>query len=358
MKVQDIIIMAGGSGTRFWPRSRKGKPKQLLSFWDEKSLLEHTILRVAGLNPDRIWVVTTADLVESSRAALGDSLDGRIQFLGEPQGRNTAPCILWALSAIKKFRLENKIHLDDPVVILPADHFVGDQFEFCAALWKASELSEKSKGFVTLGVNPTRPETGYGYIERGKAASEMANAYLVSRFVEKPLMRDALRYVSSGAFYWNAGIFVVGVATGIAAFQGCMPHLYDVLHDAVMEKKPIESIYAKILADDAVSVDYGIMEHLPELKIPLYVLPVSFAWSDLGSFTALEDIDRSFQGNVIAHNAASNIVLSDGGLVALVGVTDLVVVRDGDVVLVVAKDQCQDIKKIVERIKKEQPQYS
>lgn len=344
----NVLIIAGGSGTRFWPRSRQGKPKQLLKFWDERTLLEHTVDRFlgsAGLE-GRTWIVTTQALVDGSQKALGESIAEKVHFLGEPQGRNTAPCILWGLREIAK---------KDPeaiVCIVPADHYIGNVPGFQSALMQAAEAAVKTKGIVTLGIKPNRPETGYGYIEVGGSTGVGVSA--VSKFVEKPALRDALRYVGSGNYLWNAGIFIVQAAVGLEAFERCMPNLGKVF----AQEAEIEKIYQSIDPLDAVSIDYGVMEIAQEKGIPVSVIPVEFDWNDLGSYTALEEIDKAVKGTVVSHNAASNIVQSDRGLVALLGVNDLIVVREGDIVLVASKDRCQDIRKLVERVKKDHPEMA
>ena len=343
-----ILIIAGGSGTRFWPRSRQGKPKQLLKFWDDHTLLEHTVHRflVASGLRKRVWIVTTENLVSPSREVLGKAADD-VHFLGEPVGKNTAPCILWGL---------REIHKADPeaiVCIVPADHYIGDEPAFRSSLARASELAMKTGGIVTLGIKPNRPETGYGYNETESAVTDHAP---VSKFVEKPGLRDALRFVSSGKYLWNAGLFIMSASVGLDAFTRCMPKLQQVFDQ--YSSKGISGIYENIDPHDAVSIDYGVMELAQEKGIPVSVIPVDFEWNDLGSYTALEDIDKAVKGNVVSHNAASNIVQSDHGLVALLGVNDLIVVREGDIVLVAAKDRCQDIRKLVERVKKEYPNHA
>ena len=338
-----VVIIAGGSGTRFWPRSSHGKPKQLLKIWDERTLLEHTVDRFQPWPQAKVWVVTTEALVEPSRGALGSR---PVSFLGEPEARNTAPCILWSLLEIAK---------QDPeavVSVVPADHFIGDEAAFRGALAKAMDYAGSFEGIITLGIRPNRPETGYGYIQSG---ATLENGFSnVTSFVEKPQQREAYNYVKAGNYLWNAGIFVCRAKVGLKAFEKCMPELYRLFSEGA----PITDRYRRIRPEDVLSIDFGVMERAQGQGIPVAVMAVDFAWSDLGSYTALEEIDKAVAGNVVSHNSASNIVQCDKGLVALLGVNDLVVVKDGDVVLVATKDRCQDIRKLVERVRKEHPEQA
>ena len=337
-----ILIMAGGSGTRFWPKSRAKKPKQLLALWDDKTLLEHTIERFSNFVPEEnIWIVTTAGLVDASKKVLGSRFS-KVRFLGEPMAKNTAPCILWGLHEIKK------VSPDATVAVMAADHYIGDEKAFLGALAGAIDHARTQKALVILGIKPDRPETGYGYIEIESAAK---GAVPVKQFVEKPDLRTALRYVESGKYLWNAGMFIMNVEVGIEAFRKTMPELAQLFEGALH----VEKIYAAIERRDAVSIDFGVMEHIAGKGITLSVVPTACGWNDVGAFPALEEIDASVKGEVITHDSASNVVQTDKGLVALLGVNDLVVVRDGDVVLVAAKDRAQDIKTLLEKVKAKRP---
>lgn len=338
-----VLIMAGGSGTRFWPKSRAKKPKQLLALWDDKTLLEHTIERFSNFVPEaNIWVVTTAALVEPSKKVLGSRFS-KVRFLGEPMAKNTAPCILWGLHEIKK------VSPQAMVAVMAADHYIGDGKAFLGALDSAIEHACAKSALVILGIKPDRPETGYGYIEiEGSAKAGIAP---VKQFVEKPDLRTALRYVESGKYLWNAGMFIMGVDVGLEAFRKTMPELAKLFEGALH----VDKIYPAIERRDAVSIDFGVMEHVALKGIALAVMPVACGWNDVGAFPALEEIDASVKGEVITHDSASNVVQTDKGLVALLGVNDLVVVRDGDVVLVAAKDRAQDIKTLLEKVKAKRP---
>lgn len=361
-----VLIMAGGTGTRFWPKSRSTRPKQLLALWDEKTLLQHTIDRFAPLvKHARVWIVTTESLVEFSRNALGGAYS-EVRVLAEPEGKNTAPCILWGITEIAK------VDPEATIAVMPADHYIGDEDAFLESVGTAVTEARERGGLVTLGIRPDRPETGYGYIETdGGHAPEHApghapghaprgaptktsttaqmGAILVKQFVEKPDLRTALRYIESGSYLWNAGMFIFTARAGLNAFEACMPELTAVFaRNAPID---VKKTYAEIRPEDAVSIDYGVMESAASKGIRVAVVPASCGWNDVGSFTALEDINRSVQGEVVTHDCNSNVVQTDAGFVALLGVNDLVVVRDREVVLVAAKDRAQDVKKLLEKVR-------
>lgn len=349
----NILVMAGGSGTRFWPKSRKEKPKQLLSLWDDKSLIEHTIQRFESFVPlENIWIITTYQLLEPTKKALGPKYE-KVRYLGEPSAKNTAACILWGTREIEK------VNPEAIVAVMPADHYIGKQENFLQAVRVAAEHAQMSKGLVTLGIKPDRPETGYGYIEVdgtlgfGASGGSVGQPVSIRQFVEKPDLRTALRYIESGKFFWNAGMFMFTAKAGLEAFEKCMPSLANLF---LKSDESIDEIYSKISAEDAVSVDYGVMETAESKGISVFVVPTECAWNDVGSFTALEEINVPVLGKTVSLDSPCNIVQSDSGIVALLGVNDLVVVRDKDVVLVCAKDRAQDIKTLLERVKEISPE--
>jgi mannose-1-phosphate guanylyltransferase len=337
--------MAGGSGTRFWPKSRAKKPKQLLALWDDKTLIEHTVRRFADRVPlDQIWIVTTEALVAPTREVLGPKYS-QVRFLGEPAAKNTAPCILWGLHEIKK------VNTGATVAVMPADHFIGDEKSFHDALDVAIAHAKSAGGLVTLGIKPNAPETGYGYIEIESRIDAARGAAPIKQFVEKPDLRTANRYMESGRYLWNAGMFIMTALGGIEAFRKTMPPLANLFEGALH----VEKIYPQIDKQNAQSIDYGVMEQAVSKGIPVSVVPVDCGWNDVGSFPALEEINAAVQGQVVSLASGSNVVHTDTGLVALLGVNDIVVVRDGDVVLVAAKDRAQDIKALLEKVKAAHP---
>jgi mannose-1-phosphate guanylyltransferase len=348
------VIMAGGSGTRFWPASRKKRPKQFLSITGGAPLIKDTCDRLGPLARDeeQILVMGAAHMAEAGSLFR----DRPVHLLGEPVGRNTAPCIgLGALYA------EN-LGCEGPIAFMPADHYIADVPAFLDALRKAEEIAQGG-GIVTLGIVPTRPETGYGYIRRGAALSghgEQA-VYKVSAFVEKPDAQKALEYLESREYYWNAGIFVAAPGVIMEEIRVCLPGLYEGLE----RLKPfigtndfdraMEDVYGAITG---VSFDYGVME---KTQAPLHVVPCSCGWSDVGSWSSLyelRDKDYDEDGNVKQGDAeliacTRSFVSSEGGrLVACLGLEDCLVVDTGDALLVADLKKSQDIRKIVERLEK------
>jgi mannose-1-phosphate guanylyltransferase len=348
-----VVIMAGGSGTRFWPSSRKGRPKQFLNILGEKPMVVETCDRLASLARDEeIVLVLGREHLEEATALLGTR---KIHMLAEPTGRNTAPCI--GLGAIYADHLGYK----GPIVFLPADHFIQDADALVADLKRAGEIA-KAGGIVTLGIVPTRPETGYGYIRRSEkpVKSSEKPVYRVSAFVEKPDLKKAAAYLTSGEYFWNAGIFVATAETITNQIEQHLPKLYQGLArlrqkmgtDLFMED--LESVYEEI---EAISFDYGIME---QTKTPIYVLPSECGWSDVGSWTSLYELrNRDHDKNKNLSDAGSILVDCEGSfvasqskrLVAGLGLKNCLIVDTPDALLVADLDRSQDIREIVKRLK-------
>jgi mannose-1-phosphate guanylyltransferase len=344
MKKAYAVIMAGGSGTRFWPLSRSTRPKQLLALGpDCRSLLRATAERVWGMLPaERTFVVTSALLREQVEKELPEIQPH--QILAEPVGRNTAPCIGWAATHVK--RLDE----DAIMAVLPADHYIGETQAYLDTLQRGLEAAMHGD-YVTIGIRPTRAETGYGYIEVGSELDP--GVFRARRFVEKPNRQRAEQFVASGNFLWNSGMFFFLASRILEAIDQHLPGLgqelkrYDQAASAGNEAALIEATYAQL---PAVSIDHGIMEKVSTVS----VVPGSFEWSDLGSWTsAWELTPRDDHANVlpvdgIAVDASGNYVNApDGKLVVLVGVHDLVVVDAGDALLVVPRDRAQDVRDVV-----------
>jgi len=348
-----IVILAGGSGTRFWPLSRKSTPKQLMSVFGGKSMLQRTVERVLPLGPKRVMVVTNALQAAETRRQLEYITKVPVDVVEEPVGRNTAPAIGLAASIIARF------DPDGIMAVLPADHYIVDEERFREILGKARAVALEGK-LVTLGITPTRPETGYGYIEA--ESDRGAEAAPVLRFVEKPPLERALEFLASGRFYWNSGMFVWGASTILDQIARLMPELSCALakltfeHDVweLTDLKPqIEEIYAGIKGE---SIDFGVMEKAQGVQ----VIPASFGWSDVGSWSALPEVMEADQdGHVVISAQGSVSVGSEGCLaygagkmVAFVGVKDLVVVDTPDALMVCAKSAAQDVKKVVEELER------
>ncbi len=342
------VIMAGGSGTRFWPLSRSSRPKQFLSLGpDDRSLLRATAERVWEVIPaSRTWVVTA----ESQRVLVEKELpelDTR-QILAEPVGRNTAPCIGWAASHILR-QDENAI-----MAVLPSDHYISETEGYVDSLRRGLKAATHGD-YVTIGIRPTRAETGYGYIEVGNELDP--GVFRARRFVEKPNRQRAEQFVASDRFLWNSGMFFFLASRILEAIDQHLPGLgtelkhYDEAARAGDEASAVRATYAQL---PAVSIDHGIMEKVEAVS----VVPGSFPWSDLGSWTsawelAQQDEDENVvpQSGVCVDAHRNYVHAPSGKLVALVGVDDLVVVDSGDALLIVPRGRAQDVRDAVKKLR-------
>lgn len=342
--MQHVVIMAGGSGTRFWPKSRRAQPKQFLSIGHDRSLLRQTVDRVLPLvGTERLWVVTAAVHAEHARKDIPELPAD--QLLVEPEGRNTAPCIVWATKVIRKRDPEARI------AVLPADHFIGDPARFQEYVGAAFEAAVDR--IVLFGIVPSRPETGYGYIQQADLRGQVQGrpVYDVARFVEKPDRPTAEGYLAHGGYLWNSGMFVFQASVMEEEARGFLPELDAGLERIVHEPDLRAAEYATL---PAVSIDYGVMEKSRRTA----VMPAEFAWSDVGSWASARD--------VYPLDGARNVVLGDafcsdvsgslvdaraGRFVAVVGLEDVVVVDTPDALLVMRTDRAQDVKKVVEALK-------
>jgi mannose-1-phosphate guanylyltransferase/mannose-6-phosphate isomerase len=336
------LILAGGSGTRFWPLSRKSRPKQLLALEGERTLLCDTVERLRPLvEPADVWICTTRALAEAVRRELPEVPPE--QVLLEPEGRNTAPAIGWSVRSMPEEARRGV------VAVLPADHRVGDPAAFRATLERAARAVHEEDRVMALGVTPRWPETGYGYLELESGIGD-DGLRRVRRFVEKPTLDNAERFVRSGDYLWNAGIFVFRGVTFLDVLARLQPELARGLEEIAAAPERVDELYPRLPAD---SVDYAVMEKLDGIS----TLPLDCGWSDLGSWSALEEVlprdaeGNSGRGDTLAIDAQGNLLFSDAGeagsLIAVLGVRDLVVVRTGDAVLVMPKERAQDVRKIV-----------
>jgi mannose-1-phosphate guanylyltransferase len=352
------IIMAGGSGTRFWPASRAHYPKQFLKITSDRSMLEETIARAERFAPlDHVGVV-----VGSLHAALTNQQIGAqpVKVLVEPFGRNTAACIGLAALHAKQWGGPSG-GLNEPLIILPADHFIADIEKFAATIQAAAETA-RNGSIVTLGIQPTRPETGYGYIHTGIAQGETKGLpyYQVERFVEKPNYETAVGYLTSGNYFWNSGIFIFTVRTILQEIETYMPQLYAGLLEIELAigspayDTVVERVYGRL---ESVSIDYGVME---KTRQPIYVFKADFGWSDVGSWQALYELRTSeydAQGNLLlgdalVSEAKNNLVFSSTDRkIALLGVEGLVVVDTPDAVMIAPLDRSQDVKVFPDMLK-------
>ena len=348
-------ILAGGVGTRLWPRSRQDRPKQFTEITGSGlTMIQETAVRLEGVvNSDRLFVVTGAAFAGLAREQLPDVPDE--QILVEPSGRNTAPAIGLACVHLRRTAP------DAVLAVLPADHVILNSECFRTALRQAGELA--ADGYlVTLGIEPTYAHTGYGYIKRSEplpASTAEAPAYAVERFLEKPNRHTAEEFLLEGGYYWNGGIFVASVAVWLAELERQTPEIYTRLEriGAAMDTPDAEAVLEREWADmPSISVDYAVMEHAQRVA----VVPLQAGWNDVGSWDALETIleqdDRGnsiAKGDVLLLDSEGNIVYSDKRLVALVNVSNLVVVDTGDTLLIGDKRNMQRVKDVVEQLRRQ-----
>jgi mannose-1-phosphate guanylyltransferase len=344
------VVMAGGSGTRFWPLSRRSRPKQLLPFAQGRSLLAATVERLAPLvPPERTFVVTTAEVLAAVRAELPDLPERNI--LAEPVGRDTAPCVGWVAWRLARAKP------DAVMVVLPADHVIPDGPALRTALAAAAATAAARGGLVTLALRPARADTGFGYLELGEVVSAAAGrpVHVVKRFFEKPTRERAEAFVASGKHAWNSGMFAWTVTAIQAAIREHLPELaagLDELMTAVDTEGESEALRRHYPALPRISVDFGVLEK----AAAVWAVGVDFAWSDVGSWAGLFEVLPSGEGgvamgDVIALDSDGSVLVSDGPLVAVAGVRDLVVVATRDVVLVVPREQAQRVKELVARLR-------
>ncbi len=347
------VVMAGGSGTRFWPESRAERSKQFLDLTGRGPMIAETVRRLRPLfRRENIWVVAgEKDARHLSARALG--IPGANVLL-EPQGRNTAPAMAFAVA-----RIAGK----DPAAVIaatPADHAVKDGPAFRRILRKGLLLAGGTGRFVTLGIAPSHPATGYGYIERGKPFGRGGEgAWHVRKFTEKPDLATARRFVRSGRYDWNSGVFLFRASV----FRDSMARLLPAIHDEIETafrwdgtrafRGKLAAAYRRL---PSISVDYGILER----EEGILVIPADFGWSDLGTWRSLHEFigkpgDNVTFGNAILSDCRGTLVRSDKGLVAVVGMEDVVVVRSGDAVLVCPRSRSEEVKRIAEEVRRDFP---
>lgn len=348
------VILAGGSGTRFWPLSRETTPKQMLRVFGDFTMIQQTVARLGDAMPvGNIYIVTGKKYAYDIRQQLleVEGAEG-VKILNEPEGRNTAPAIGFAAAYIAKKSP------DAVMAVMPSDHVILKNDVFMKVLEKAKALARKGY-LTTIGIKPDRPETGYGYIQTGKSLSKDAviGAFEVTRFVEKPDLKTAKAYMKSGGYLWNSGIFVWRVRDVLAEIRRQMPELYRgivSIEKAVGKKNEEEAIASAFKSFQPVSIDYGIMEKAKKVA----VISADIGWSDMGSWRAIEDIsDKDESGNIITGNvidigSTNSIVYAGKRLVATVGLEDMVVVDTPDATLVCHKENTQDVRKVVDELKK------
>jgi mannose-1-phosphate guanylyltransferase/mannose-6-phosphate isomerase len=354
------VILCGGSGTRLWPLSRTGFPKQFLCLTGSESLFQQAAQRLAALGNDQIQMASPVIVSgEEHRFLASEQLREVGIALGtallEPKGRNTAPALtLAALAAVQNGQ--------DPVlVVTPADQTISNPVAFTAAVQQAIAQAEQGN-IVILGVTPDKPETGYGYIctEQSRSEPPLANVLNVAAFVEKPNLQTAQRYLSEGGYYWNAGMFVLKASVWIAAIEQFAPAILQATHTA-WDARKTDGVFvrpgkAEFEAIPSESVDYAVMEHCPGSAFPIQMVPLDAGWNDLGAWDAVWQVQpkdahgNAHVGDVLHTDSHNTFVHASSRLVALVGVSDLVVVETADAVMVASKSRSQDVKVIVNQL--------
>ena len=351
------VILAGGRGTRFWPLSRKRNAKQLLALDSKQSMIQQTVTRLRPLAaPQQFWIITNDDLRPAIVRQL-PQLDSH-QILAEPAGRNTAPAIGLAAALL--------LHHDPDAVLglFPSDHVIGDENRYRESLQKSIAIAGSGTNIVVLGIPPTRPETGYGYIEAG--APDSNGSLRVRRFTEKPDLGRAQKFVEAGNYFWNSGMFLWRADTLMQRLREHLPNTASILERiaASFGSRKFPEVFRKLYPKcENISIDYAVLEPQSskgEGVSNIYCLPADFGWNDLGSWTALHEHhagrSKPADGNLIfasgnfALNAANNYVHAPGKFVAAVGVENLVVVETEDALLITTLDRSQDVGKVVKHL--------
>jgi len=347
------VIMAGGAGTRFWPLSREKTPKQVLSITSDISLLSETVSRISGLVPkENILIVTSRKQVEVIRPQINGIKESNIII--EPTPRNTSPCI--GLAAIHIMRRDP----DGIMLVLPSDHLIMDDAAFLTKVQTGLELVSENDPLVTIGIKPTRPETGYGYIQfENNGSSLPKDVYAVKAFAEKPNRATASRFVESGDFYWNSGIFMWSAQRILSEIEEHIPEQYEHLmfidsgFDLDNFEDHITSHYNRI---KPISIDYGIME---VTSSPIFMISADFGWSDIGSWDELSRIfangheENVIRGETVVVDSESNFIYSPDKLTAVIGMENVLVVNTPDATLICPLDRAQEVKMIVEKLRKD-----
>ncbi len=346
------VIMAGGRGARFWPRSREKNPKHLLDITSEKTMIRETVDRIKCLVPPENILIVTGKKHSATLLKQLPEIPSR-NIIIEPEGKNTAACI--GLAALHIRRNVS----DDVMIVLPSDHAIADSGTFMDLLGAAAEIAAENDSLVTIGIKPSGPQTGFGYIERSDLLKRIndVDVFHVKSIREKPAFEQAVTFVESGHFYWNSGMFIWKNSVILKEISRWLPDLYSGLMkiDQALgtpdEAATVSRVYKKLAS---ISIDYGVMEKADKV----FVIPGNFGWSDVGSWDALADISSKDAknntalggGRTIVEDSENSLVYNPGKLTALVGVKDLIIVETKDALLICKKGRSQDVKKIVEKL--------
>ena len=354
------VILAGGRGTRFWPRSRTRTPKQLLNIVGKDTMLQQTVARLKPLIPaERMWTVTNAEQATAVRKQVPAAARKRV--LLEPMGMNTAVAI--GLAAI---HVRHAARGDALMAVLPADHFIEQPQKFREVANAALDIAREPGRMVVLGIPPTRPDTGFGYIERTCEPIVVKGfpVYAVRRFTEKPELKLAQEYVASGNYHWNAGMFFWRVSTFLENLKRFLPKTHAALEKLAefigtrSYERKLRAIYPKL---ENISVDYAVLEPATRIGEPprVFVIPAEVGWSDIGSWAAVYQLlaknsgENVFAADGLTLDAEGNFLWSPSKFVAAIGVRDLVVVETRDALLICQRDRAQDVAKIVKRLEEQ-----
>lgn len=342
------VIMAGGVGSRFWPRSTEKKPKQLLKIFGEKTMIQGTVDRISAMvESENIFIITNKIQKPEIINQLPDIPKENI--IEEPFGRNTAACI-----GLASLIVQSKQN-DGIMIVLPADHIIKDEKEFHATLNSAVNFAYKTKGLVTIGITPTRPETGYGYIQIEEKEEENG-IHKVSTFAEKPNYSTAVRFLESGDFLWNSGMFIWRADSIMEEFQMLMPELFEGLSEIKQFlgkpelDKVLTNVYGKLRS---ISIDYGIMEKSQRV----YLTKGNFIWSDVGSWEEVYQLSQKDEngnvkvGNVYTEMVVDSYIHSPNKFTSVIGVDNLIIINTDDALLICRRDQAQNVKKIVDHLR-------
>ncbi len=335
--------MAGGIGSRFWPRSREAYPKQFLNVFGTASLLQQTLARIKPLIPAKQCLVVTH---ERYTALAEQQLPGT-HILAEPISRNTAPCIAYAAVVLRA------MNPDATMVVLPADHQIRDEVQFRAVLQVAIEAAQRAGTLITIGIQPSYAATGYGYLQYDGPAEPALQTYPVRTFAEKPDLPTAERFLDSGDFLWNSGIFIWRADAILEAMKQYLPKIheaFELVAAALGTRDEARAVTAAFQKSARISVDYGVMERARNV----HVVPGSFGWSDIGDWRAVYDLSRKnshgnvLQNQVIVHDSSRCMVRGGQRLVVLVGIHDALVVDADDALLICHRESAQQVKNVVE----------
>jgi mannose-1-phosphate guanylyltransferase len=333
-----LVVLAGGRGERFWPLSRQTRPKQFLRLLSDRTMLQETVDRVGPTDPERVLVVTGADYIPLVREQLPQLPPANI--LGEPVGRNTAVSVAWACRVVQDRDPEAVL------TVLPSDHAISNPEVFRRLLAEARQYAQESGRFTLFGIVPDRPDTGFGYIEAGRAVRGRRVRRVV-RFVEKPDPARARAMVASGRFFWNSGMFVLPVSTLWDRYRALLPDLAEGIDAVVRHPDRVRSVFQRL---EPVSIDVGIMERSDDLA----VLPArDLGWDDVGTFSAVARLLAERAPERVVFDRADDVVVigDEGPWVAGVGVRHLVIVRTPDVVLVLTPEEAQGVRNLVTQLR-------